>query len=282
MEKKFLKSFRQYINFYFPKQKFVFLAKQKLKLESAIKQEEKTAKNPEFFKEKKPILINNSNILKILEEKIKQNLKPKTVQDELTVIATAASLDSLRVRIHQCQRCNLCLARKNIVYGQGNQRARILFIGEGPGAEEDIQGLPFVGRSGKLLTQMLSAIALNRNSVYITNIVKCRPPNNREPLQKELTSCSKILDKQIFLIKPKILVLLGTVALKWFFPDVGGIMKNHGKILNYNKQGLTIPTLVTFHPAFLLRQTENLSLAWYDLRKLRQLINKHLIKNAAI
>ena len=187
-------------------------------------------------------------------------------------VSVSESLDSLRLRIHECQECNLCLGRKNIVYGQGNQRANLLIIGEAPGAEEDKKGIPFVGKAGQLLDKMLLAIAVAREAVYVTNLVKCRPPNNRNPYFDEMQTCFTILKKQINFISPQLIVLLGSVAFKWIFPQEGGIIKNHGKLFSYTCKDIKIPTIATFHPAYLLRKPEELPVAWQDFRKIRQLI----------
>ena len=182
------------------------------------------------------------------------------------------SLDSLSFRIYGCQECNLCLNRKNIVFGQGNQKSKILLIGEGPGVEEDKEGIPFVGLAGQFLNKMLLGIAIARDAVYVTNIVKCRPPSNRNPQKKEMDVCSKILKKQIQILQPKMILLLGSVVFQWMFPGEGGIMKNHGMVFSYTQDSMKISTIATFHPAYLLRKPQDLSIAWQDFRKIRQLI----------
>lgn len=155
-----------------------------------------------------------------------------------------------------CNGCELCKSRKSLVFGEGFSTALIMFIGEGPGAEEDKTGCPFVGRSGKLLRKMIDAIALHKEDYYITNIVMCRPPNNRAPVKEEIEMCSKYLRKQIDIIKPKLLVLLGKTAVKGLCPNFAkesveklrSMTKSIG-LITYNE----IPVMVTYHPSALLR-----------------------------
>ncbi len=160
-----------------------------------------------------------------------------------------------------CTNCPLCEQRTNVVFGDGNPNADLMFIGEGPGYHEDMQGIPFVGDAGNLLTKMITAMQYSRTEVYITNIVKCRPPNNRNPQDTEAMSCMPYLNRQIELIKPKVIVLLGAVPLKQLLNRTG-INKNRGQWLNY--QG--IPVMATFHPAYLLRYPNAKRDAWHDLQ----------------
>ena len=152
--------------------------------------------------------------------------------------------------IENCQKCRLCERRTRVVPGEGDPNARLMLIGEGPGRDEDLQGRPFVGKAGKLLDKMIEAMRLHRSDVYIANVVKCRPPNNRTPLPDEAASCINYLRWQIYLIRPKAIVLLGATAAHFLLNETQGIMRLRGKWLDY--QG--IPVLPTFHPAFLLRQ----------------------------
>ena len=285
MQTNSIKAIKDYLKFYFASQEFVYLPPQKILAKTpndTIAQD--TAKNttlkksPSEFQPRQTAVATQKKV-----EDFTPSVNPSAIKDFLQKTANlkeAGSLDSLRLRIQDCQKCNLCLGRKNIVYGQGNQKAQILFIGEGPGMQEDQQGLPFVGKAGQLLNQMLLSIALTRESIYITNLVKCRPPNNRNPEKEEIKTCSEILTKQIELIAPKMIVLLGSVALQWFFPEAGGIKKNHGNLFHYKLQEKEIPTLVTFHPAFLLRFSENLTLAWNDFRRIRQAILRYCDKQS--
>lgn len=188
---------------------------------------------------------------------------------------SASNLDSLRFRLRTCERCQLCQHRSTVVFGQGNQKAGLVFIGEGPGEEEDRTGLAFVGKAGKLLTQMIHSIGLNRDSVYICNIVKCRPPGNRNPEAEEISSCSPFLYKQLELLKPKLIVTLGNVATKTLIPDALGIMRMRGNMTSF--QG--IPLIPTFHPSYLLRNQKALADVWNDMRLIRQQLYKQLSSN---
>ena len=149
----------------------------------------------------------------------------------------------------QCQKCKLCKTRNNVVFGIGNRQADLMFIGEGPGADEDIQGEPFVGKAGKLMNMAFDAIGLKREEVYIANIVKCRPPSNRNPEDEEAIACLNYLRNQVILVKPKIIVLLGNVALKNILGKEYGITASRGKWIE--KKGILY--LPTWHPAALLR-----------------------------
>lgn len=157
--------------------------------------------------------------------------------------------EQLEAEVKQCKKCRLCQNRTNIVFGTGNKNADLMFIGEGPGADEDMQGIPFVGKAGKLMNMAFEAIGLDREEVYIANIVKCRPPSNRNPEDDEANACLNYLRNQVILVKPKIIVLLGSVALKNILGKEYGITASRGKWIE--KKGiLYIPT---WHPAALLR-----------------------------
>ena len=157
--------------------------------------------------------------------------------------------EELEKSIENCNKCKLCKTRQNIVFGTGNKNAKLMLIGEGPGADEDRLGEPFVGRAGKLMDLAFEAIGLKREEVYIANIVKCRPPNNRNPEQDEANSCMNYLRNQVILVKPKIIVLLGSVALKNILGQEYGITASRGKWIE--KKG--IKYMPTWHPAALLR-----------------------------
>ncbi len=174
--------------------------------------------------------------------------------------------EELKQNCIQCRKCKLCKTRKNVVFGIGNHNADILFVGEGPGENEDIQGEPFVGRAGKLLDKMLNAVDLDRNkNIYITNIVKCRPPKNRDPELDEQEFCIDWLRNQVFLIKPKIIVCVGRIAaMKLIKPDFK-IMKEHGVF--FEKKSVIM--MATLHPAALLRNPNNKPAAFEDYLKLR-------------
>lgn len=149
----------------------------------------------------------------------------------------------------KCKKCKLCQTRNNVVFGTGNRQANIMFIGEGPGADEDIQGEPFVGKAGKLMNMAFDTIGLKREEVYIANIVKCRPPSNRNPEDNEVMACLNYLRNQVILVKPKVIVLLGSVALKNILGKEYGITESRGKWIE--KKGILY--LPTWHPAALLR-----------------------------
>lgn len=180
---------------------------------------------------------------------------------------TATTLDAFHAQINTCMKCPLGDTRTNFVFGSGNPDADIMVIGEAPGADEDAQGLPFVGRAGQLLTKILESIELQRDDVYICNILKCRPPNNRKPLVGETDSCEPYLWKQIELIKPKFILALGLTAAHTLLKSSETMSALRGTIHDY--QG--IKTLVTYHPAALLRNPEWKKLVWEDVKFLRSL-----------
>jgi DNA polymerase len=175
------------------------------------------------------------------------------------------TLEQVREALGDCRRCRLCEGRTHIVFGDGNPHAELLFVGEGPGETEDRRGLPFVGRAGELLTQMIEkGLGIPRGSVYICNVVKCRPPNNRTPLADEVAACSPFLDGQIAAVAPRVIVALGKPAVSRLLGRDVPITKVRGTWLEYRG----IPMLPTFHPAFVLRQytAENRRLVWEDLK----------------
>ena len=176
----------------------------------------------------------------------------------------------IRDRCKECTRCPLAATRTNVVFGVGNQEAEVLFVGEGPGKNEDEQGEPFVGRAGQLLDKFLAAVGLSRESVYIANIVKCRPPENRDPKPEEQEQCIGWLRNQFYLMKPKIVVCLGRIAaLKMISPNFK-VTKEHG--IFFDKQGTLF--MGTFHPAALLRYPSNKPEAFEDFVKLRDKVRE--------
>jgi uracil-DNA glycosylase family 4 len=193
-----------------------------------------------------------------------EELRNATLAD---VVATGdvAELDwePLRARVLACTRCELHKQRTQAVFGVGNRRAQWLIIGEAPGADEDRQGEPFVGRAGKLLNNMLLAIGLKREEVYIANIVKCRPPNNREPAPEEAQTCAPYLARQIALIKPKIILAVGRIAAQNLLKSDRPVGTMRGKRFYYDET--EIPIIVTYHPAYLLRSPQEKRKAWQDL-----------------
>jgi len=178
-------------------------------------------------------------------------------------------LKNLAKSIEGCKRCRLSEGRTHIVFGDGNPYAQLVFVGEGPGYEEDVQGLPFVGQAGRLLTKMIHAIGLTRKDVYICNVVKCRPPQNRTPLIDEVAACSPFLFKQLEIIRPKVICALGACAVETLLKTKQPMNRLRGKIFNW--QG--IPVIPTFHPAYLLRNPIEKRKAWEDFIMIRQ----HLI-----
>jgi len=173
--------------------------------------------------------------------------------------------EELEQECRECMKCKLYQNRKNVVIGVGNKNADIMFIGEGPGADEDMQGEPFVGKAGKLMNMALEGLGIKREELYIANIVKCRPPGNRNPESDEVDSCRDYLNSQIKLINPKIIVLLGNVALKNILGDQYGITASRGKWIE--KEG--IMCMATFHPAALLRDEDKKIDFWNDLKNIK-------------
>ncbi len=181
----------------------------------------------------------------------------------------AESLFQLETTIKRCKRCPLGKTRTKFVFGVGNPDADIVFIGEAPGRDEDLQGIPFVGRAGKLLDKMLAEIGLNRNDVYIANILKCRPPENRDPETEEVDQCLPYLIKQIKLIKPKIICSLGRVAAQRILQTTMSLGAMRGRWFDYHG----IKFMVTYHPAAILRTNSYMAGALQDLRRLAKTVN---------
>jgi DNA polymerase len=174
----------------------------------------------------------------------------------------SAALAAVRDLIGECQRCQLAQGRNKIVFADGDPNAQIMFVGEGPGADEDAQGLPFVGRAGQLLNNMIAAMGLKREQVYIANIVKCRPPQNRKPEPGEANTCMPFLERQIEIVRSRVLVALGATAAAYLLGMRGSIASMRGRIHDYRG----IQTVVTYHPAFLLRDPTQKKEAWKDLQ----------------
>ncbi len=206
----------------------------------------------------KDIVIDRSNIIK----------KRRTIQLRRAIPEEVASYGSLaehNAAINECQKCPLGATRTRFVYGVGNPKADVLFIGEAPGRDEDLQGEPFVGRAGQLLDKILAAINFKREDVYIANILKCRPPNNRDPQPDEMATCLPYLIEQIRLIQPKIICALGRISAQALLQTTTPIGKLRGKWHEY--QG--IPFIITYHPAALLRFPSYKKDVWDDVRMLR-------------
>lgn len=175
------------------------------------------------------------------------------------------SWERLKSECAGCRACSLCEGRKNLVFGCGNESAKIMLIGEGPGEQEDNQGVPFVGPAGKLLDSMLEMIDLDRSKVYIANIVKCRPPHNRDPLNVEQDACRKWLDRQIALVDPKIILCLGRIAAMGIISEDFRITRQHGQWFDIAGRRV----MATYHPSALLRDPSKRPEAFMDLRELR-------------
>ncbi len=180
--------------------------------------------------------------------------------------ADAGSLEELAALLEGCTRCGLAQGRRNVVFGEGDPEARLMFVGEGPGAEEDRTGRPFVGQAGQLLDGMIVALGLTRSQVYIANVIKCRPPGNRNPQETEMAACAPFLDRQIELIRPEIIVALGKVAANRLTGTTKPMKALRGRWASYRG----IPLLATYHPAYLLRNARDKALVWEDLKLVRQ------------
>jgi len=179
------------------------------------------------------------------------------------------SLESLKNIVLNCHLCQLSKTRNKVVFGEGNPNAKLMFIGEGPGANEDNTGKPFVGRAGDLLTKIVeNVLELKREDIYISNIVKCRPPQNRVPTEAEANECMPYLLKQIDIISPSIIVTLGSTAYKYLTKDTTPISKIRGEIINYNN----IKLIPTFHPSYLLRNPSAKKFVFYDMKKVKNLL----------
>jgi uracil-DNA glycosylase len=175
------------------------------------------------------------------------------------------TLEQIREDLGDCRRCKLALGRRNIVFGSGNPRAELMFVGEAPGADEDEQGLPFVGRAGQLLTKIIEAIEMRREDVYICNILKCRPPGNRNPEPDEIASCEPFLLRQIAAIRPKVICALGTFGAQTLLRTKEPISRLRGQFIEYRGARL----MATFHPAYLLRNPGEKRKVWEDVQKIR-------------
>jgi len=199
-----------------------------------------------------------------------------TTRAAASVEVAAMPLAALADTVSACQRCELHRGRQNTVFGTGDEHARCMIIGEAPGAEEDASGEPFVGRAGKLLNAMLRAIGMSRESVYIANIIKCRPPKNRDPKAEEMVACAPYLRRQIALVQPRVIVAVGRVAAQHLARSTAPIGKMRGQRHYYDNSdgddGTHIPMVVTYHPAYLLRSPLEKRKAWDDLRRLRALL----------
>jgi uracil-DNA glycosylase len=193
---------------------------------------------------------------------------PPVLYDEGQVMHSGRGLNALRAEIGDCQRCKLAKGRRHIVFGTGNPEANLMFVGEAPGGEEDVQGEPFVGPAGQLLTKMIQAMGYQRQDVYICNVIKCRPPQNRNPELDEIAACEPFLRKQIAIVQPRVLVALGKFAAHFLCAEETPITRLRGNLRTYHE----IPVMPTYHPAFLLRDASRKAEAWADLKQVMALL----------
>ena len=196
------------------------------------------------------------------------SLSPSTLDYLHTEPLHRNSLESLREFIGDCRRCKLYKARTKLVFGEGSPEARLVFVGEGPGREEDMAGRPFVGEAGRLLTRIIKAMGLTREIVYICNVVKCRPPNNRDPEEDEIRTCIPFLKKQLNLIRPQVICTIGRVAAQGLLGNEFKISRERGKWRSF----MDIPLMPTYHPAYLLRNPSAKRYVWEDVKE----VMKHL------
>jgi len=213
----------------------------------------------------------------------RQHLKPKSKPITPEVSAPKPSQlehvgwDELQQQVAQCTACALHKSRTQTVFGVGNPKADILFIGEAPGSDEDIQGEPFVGRAGQLLNRMLFAIQLQREDIYIANILKCRPPENRNPIAEEKLCCTPFLKRQIALIQPKVIIALGRIAATFLLENdkAMGVLRNQSRKQTLSYADTEVRALATYHPAYLLRSNLQKRKAWEDLQLIKQIMTEY-------
>jgi len=217
--------------------------------------------------------------MKSLNDELKDIIKSVKAHIELEELAGAGeflpvphtnALEALKKEVLSCRKCDLCRTRTNVVFGSGHPKAKLMFVGEAPGREEDLQGLPFVGRAGSLLTKIIESIGLKRTDVYIANVLKCRPPDNRNPHPSEILTCEDYLTRQIETIKPTIVCALGKFAAQTLTRSVEAISRLRGKFYDFKGTKL-IPT---YHPAYLLRNPHDKRLVWEDMKKIRKVLRE--------
>jgi len=194
------------------------------------------------------------------------------IQSAREAARTAPTLEALRALMETFDGCSLKHTATKLVFADGNPQARVMFVGEAPGRDEDIEGLPFVGRSGKLLDRMIAAIGLDRSSVYIANVIPWRPPGNRTPTPQETQICLPFIQRQIELVNPDVLVTLGNPSTQTLLSTRDGIMRTRGRWFDYDTGTRTIRALPTFHPAYLLRSPSYKRMSWQDLRAIAKML----------
>ena len=192
--------------------------------------------------------------------------QPHSVKEKQVSSSGKEALLELREEVNSCTKCSeLAQTRRSVVFGSGNAQAQLVFVGEAPGHDEDLQGLPFVGRAGQLLTKIIESIGLTRQSVFICNVLKCRPPGNRNPLPDEIQNCEPYLFKQLELIRPKVICALGTFAAQTLLKTTSSISSLRGRFHEFRGAKL----ICTFHPAYLLRNPEDKRKVWDDMKMIR-------------
>ena len=222
---------------------------------------------------KKQIL--NEEFLKSIESEYVFSNKPiNRLKPELNEQDIKSQLENLKKKISEIDNCDLKKNANNLVFSDGNSNSKIMIVGEGPGEKEDQMGKPFVGEAGSLLNKMLSAINVKRDSVYITNVVNYRPPNNRKPTVAEINRYSKFLIEHILIIDPKILIIMGSTAMEALVGSNSKISKERGKWKDILLKNKTFLSIITFHPAYLLRQPEQKKYSWSDLKEIKKKIDE--------
>ncbi len=222
---------------------------------------------------KKQIL--NEEFLKSIESEYVFSNKPiNRLKPELNEQDIKSQLENLKKKISEIDNCDLKKNANNLVFSDGNSNSKIMIVGEGPGEKEDQMGKPFFGEAGSLLTKMLSAIKVKRDSVYITNVVNYRPPNNRKPTVAEINRYSKFLIEHILIIDPKILIIMGSTAMEALVGSNLKISKERGKWKDILLKNKTFLSIITFHPAYLLRQPEQKKYSWSDLKEIKKKIDE--------
>lgn len=199
-------------------------------------------------------------------KKVPPASRSSSLESDVKMTRVTESLEAIRADLGNCTRCHLCEERKNIVFGVGNPNADLVIVGEAPGRDEDLKGDPFVGRAGQLLNRMLEAIGLSREEVYICNVIKCRPPKNRNPMPDEVESCEPFLIRQLQSLRPKLILAMGKFAAQTLLATDERISSLRGRFQEY--QGISV--MPTFHPAYLLRNASQKRVVWEDLQKVHQ------------
>ncbi len=224
---------------------------------------------PEMEAEQPPL---TEYVPESIPEQLSEVAQPAPQNESVPARPEVDNLSDLQNQVAACQACELATSRSQTVFGNGDAHARLMIIGEAPGAEEDRQGLPFVGAAGQLLSEMLYAIGLQREQVFIANMLKCRPPNNRDPHRGEIQACEHFLRRQIELIQPRLILVLGRVAAQNLLQCTDSLARLRGKSYCYAET--SIPLMVSYHPAYLLRTPKDKAKAWQDLIKVKSFLGE--------